>query len=604
MTRRSSGTGGRPGERTIETTTTRDGWRLILGQMRAQRVGPRPRRRRRADLDPRQGLGPEARAAGDRRRHRGRRRRDAIVRWALLIALAGAGLGRVHRAAPLLRVPGGPLVRGRAARPDVRPPPAPALLLPRRGPDRPADEPGQHRPAADPELHRADPAHDLERGHGRRRHRHPRSAPTGCWRCWRSARCRSSTCCAKRFSTRLHPTMVGIQQESAELAAVVEETVSGVRVVKGFGAEDIQAARLPSRGRRPLRRSRSRRPGSGPATGRRSSCCPTSAWSRCSATAATSCSTASSSSATLVAFNAYVVLLIWPLRMLGMIVAQAERAGASAQRVHEILATEPDVVDPPRPGPPARRAAACVRFDGVALRLPRRPARARRLRPHRRARRVGRAGRRDRQRQVDRRQARSRASTTSTTGAVLIDGVDVRAASRARAAPVGRPRLRGDVPLQRLDRRQHRLRRARTRRSRRSSGRPAWPAPTSSCSSCPRATAPRSASAGYSLSGGQRQRIAIARAILADPRVLILDDATSAVDPTKEHEIRDALTEVMRDRTTIVIAHRPATIALADRVVLIDDGRVVADRHPRRAAAPRAPATARCWPRPSSARPS
>jgi ATP-binding cassette subfamily B protein len=82
---------------------------------------------------------------------------------------------------------------------------------------------------------------------------------------------------------------------------------------------------------------------------------------------------------------------------------------------------------------------------------------------------------------------------------------------------------------------------------------------------------------GYSLSGGQRQRIAIARAILADPRVLILDDATSSVDPTKEHEIRDALGEVMRGRTTIVIAHRPATIALADRVVLLAGGRVIAD---------------------------
>ena len=82
---------------------------------------------------------------------------------------------------------------------------------------------------------------------------------------------------------------------------------------------------------------------------------------------------------------------------------------------------------------------------------------------------------------------------------------------------------------------------------------------------------------GFSLSGGQRQRIAIARAILADPRVLILDDATSSVDPTKEHEIRDALGEVMEGRTTIVIAHRPATIALADRVVLLDGGRVVAE---------------------------
>jgi ATP-binding cassette subfamily B protein len=80
---------------------------------------------------------------------------------------------------------------------------------------------------------------------------------------------------------------------------------------------------------------------------------------------------------------------------------------------------------------------------------------------------------------------------------------------------------------------------------------------------------------GFSLSGGQRQRIAIARAIFADPHVLILDDATSAVDATKEHEIRAALGEVMLGRTTLVIAHRPATIALADRVAVVADGRVV-----------------------------
>jgi ATP-binding cassette subfamily B protein len=81
---------------------------------------------------------------------------------------------------------------------------------------------------------------------------------------------------------------------------------------------------------------------------------------------------------------------------------------------------------------------------------------------------------------------------------------------------------------------------------------------------------------GFSLSGGQRQRLALARAILADPRVLVLDDATSSVDATKEHEIRAALRHVMVGRTTIVITHRPSTIALAQRVVLLDAGRVVA----------------------------
>ena len=81
---------------------------------------------------------------------------------------------------------------------------------------------------------------------------------------------------------------------------------------------------------------------------------------------------------------------------------------------------------------------------------------------------------------------------------------------------------------------------------------------------------------GYSLSGGQRQRIALARAIVSDPRVLVLDDATSAVDPSKEHEIREAMATVMQGRTTIVIAHRPGTIALADTVVLLADGKVAA----------------------------
>ena len=82
---------------------------------------------------------------------------------------------------------------------------------------------------------------------------------------------------------------------------------------------------------------------------------------------------------------------------------------------------------------------------------------------------------------------------------------------------------------------------------------------------------------GYTLSGGQRQRIAIARTLLVNPPILILDDATSAIDVQVEQQIHEALRELMTGRTTLVIAHRLSTISLADRVVLLDEGRVVAD---------------------------
>jgi ABC-type multidrug transport system fused ATPase/permease subunit len=81
---------------------------------------------------------------------------------------------------------------------------------------------------------------------------------------------------------------------------------------------------------------------------------------------------------------------------------------------------------------------------------------------------------------------------------------------------------------------------------------------------------------GITLSGGQRQRIAIARALAVDPRILILDDATASVDATTEARIRAGLREAMRDRTTLIIAHRLSTIALADEIVVLDDGRVAA----------------------------
>ena len=81
---------------------------------------------------------------------------------------------------------------------------------------------------------------------------------------------------------------------------------------------------------------------------------------------------------------------------------------------------------------------------------------------------------------------------------------------------------------------------------------------------------------GGKLSGGQRQRVSIARAILADPRILILDDATSSVDARTERAIKRGLREVMEGRTTFIIAHRLSTISLADEIVVLDDGRIAA----------------------------
>ena len=378
---------------------------------------------------------------------------------------------------------------------------------------------------------------------------------------------------ATRFSRRLHPHVMGIQRESAELAAVVEESVAGVRVVKGLGAERVQAGRLSAEADDVYRESMAAAmtrarflPGL--------ELLPNIGLIAVLGYGGHQVLNGNLSLGSLVAFNVYIAMLVWPLRMLGMIVAQGQRAEAAAERVDEVLTTEPEVADAahPCPLPPG---GGDVRFAGVRFSY----------------------GRPD----------------------PVLDGFDLTIAAGESVALVGQtgagkttvarliPRFydveAGTISIDGTD-----IRDLRLRDLRRSVGivfedtflfsdsiasniafaDPAAPHEAIEraarlagahefISALPEGYAARIGERGYSLSGGQRQRIAIARAILADPRVLILDDATSAVDPSKEHEIRDALTEVMAGRTTIVIAHRPATIALADRVVLIDEGRVAAE---------------------------
>ena len=379
---------------------------------------------------------------------------------------------------------------------------------------------------------------------------------------------------ATRFSRRMAPVSLGLQQELGDLSGVVEESVAGIRVVTGFGAERLQERRLDGEADAVFDRALA-------AARLRSGFLPLVDFLPALALVALlwygghQVLDGQLQVGDLVAFNAYILMLVWPLRMSGMLVAQATRSSASAGRIHEILATDPAVVDPPRPSPLPEPGAGEVRFEGVRF--------------------------------------------AYGDGPMVLDGLDLTLHGGEAVAVVGAtgsgkttiarllPRFydvdEGRITLDGVD-----VRGVRLRDLRRNVGivfedtflfsdsiaeNIAFADPEAPMEAVRRAARLAGAADfveelpdaydtvigehGYSLSGGQRQRIAIARSILADPRVLILDDATSSVDPTKEHEIRAALREVMRGRTTLIIAHRAATIALADRVVLVHGGQVVAE---------------------------
>jgi ATP-binding cassette subfamily B protein len=378
---------------------------------------------------------------------------------------------------------------------------------------------------------------------------------------------------ATRFSRTLQPHVMGIQRESAELASVVEETVAGVRVIKGLGAEDVQAGRLRAEATGVFEQSM------GAARTRARflpglELLPNLGFIAVLGYGGHQVLNGGLTLGALIAFNVYIGMLIWPLRMLGTIVAQAQRAVVSAERVDEVLTTAPDIADAARPVHlPAGRGE--VRFEGVRFGYGR-PTPVLdgfdlRIAPGESVALVGSTG--------------SGKSTVARLvprfydvedGRLLVDGVDVRdlrlrGLRRAVGIVFEDTFLFSDTIAANIAFADPEASHAAIERAALLAGAHEFVA------DLPEGYATMIGERGYSLSGGQRQRIAIARAILADPRILILDDATSAVDPTKEHEIRGALASVMRDRTTIVIAHRPATIALADRVVLLEAGHIVAE---------------------------
>ncbi|MHB1584784.1 MAG: ABC transporter ATP-binding protein [Acidimicrobiales bacterium] len=279
----------------------------------------------------------------------------------------------------------------------------------------------------------------------------------------------------------------------------------------------------------------------------------------------------------IVAFNSWLIMLQAPFMMLGMIVMMGQRAAASADRIYEILDEPPTVVD--RAGAvDLERCEGDVVFDSVVFSYGDDPDAPHVLdsfdlhvAPGQTVALVGRTG--------------SGKSTVARLlarfydvdgGAVRIDGHDVRdltlASLRARVGVVLDEPFLFSAPIR---------------------DNIAYGRPTADLDDVVAAAAAAGADGfvrqlpegydtvvgerGYTLSGGQRQRIAIARTLLVNPPILVLDDATSAVDVEVEHEIHAALRHLLAGRTTVVIAHRLSTISLADRVVLVDRGRVVAE---------------------------
>jgi ATP-binding cassette subfamily B protein len=382
---------------------------------------------------------------------------------------------------------------------------------------------------------------------------------------------------ASRFSRQIHPAVLAVQQEQAQLATVVEESVSGVRVIKGFGAEQVQARKLKTEAddiwnvSLVAARIRSKFL---PAL----DLLPSIGLIAVLGIGGHRVINGQMTVGDLVKFNAYITMLIWPLRNLAMTVALAQRASVALVRVDEVLSTPSLVIDPLSPTslpvPMIDRPVGEVIFDDTVFAyegaspiinhfsVTIQPGQAIAL--------VGATG-----------SGKSTIVRLLTRfhdvqqGSIRLDGIDVRqlTLNDLRSA-IGivfeetflfHDSVADNIAFSRPDATPEVIERAA-----RLAGAHDF------ILELPHGYQTILGERGYSLSGGQRQRIAIARAIVSDPRVLVLDDATSAVDPSKEHEIREAMATVMKGRTTIVIAHRPGTIALADTVILLDGGRAIA----------------------------
>ncbi|MFI2210996.1 ABC transporter ATP-binding protein [Streptomyces sp. NPDC020141] len=374
---------------------------------------------------------------------------------------------------------------------------------------------------------------------------------------------------AGRSRRRLHPATWYAQSQAASVASVVDGAVSGVRVVKGFGQEEQESGKLRAAGRK-LFAGRLRTIKLNARYTPALQAVPALGQVAMLATGGWLATRGQITLGTFVAFSAYLAQLVGPVRMLAVVLTVGQQARAGVDRVLELIDTEPTLRDGSKELP--ADAPATVEFDAVTFGYdPERPVLdgfSLEIGEGETVAVVGASG--------------SGKSTVSlllprfydvTHGAVLVGGHDVRELTTAslRAAIGLVPEdsflfsdtVRANIAYGKPDA---------TREEIEAAARAAQA--DRFIADLPAGYDTEVGEQGLTLSGGQRQRIALARAILTDPRLLLLDDATSAVDARVEHEIHEALRAVMAGRTTLLIAHRRSTLNLADRIAVLDGGRL------------------------------
>ncbi|MFE7234276.1 ABC transporter ATP-binding protein [Streptomyces sp. NPDC057596] len=380
------------------------------------------------------------------------------------------------------------------------------------------------------------------------------------------------------------------QDQVGDLTTVVEESVLGIRVIKGFGRHRSQARAFRDLSRT-LRGTELRKARLLAAIWAVIMTLPEVAIGATLVVGAVQVASGALSAGTLVAFLSTALALRWPVESIGFLLAMSQEAATATERYFEVMDEEPESGEPavrgartPVPGGGSRGPATPdparegLRFDNVRFRYPDAPPGSQPLldridlhiRPGESMALVGATG-------------SGKTTLTAlvprlhevTSGRITLDGEDITAMSREElrsmvAVAFEEPTLFsasvGDNVLMGTDG---------------SAGdaeldRALSVAQAGFAHALPQGTATQVGEQGLSLSGGQRQRLALARAVVGRPRFLILDDPLSALDVHTEAAVEAALRQVLSDTTALIVAHRPSTVLLADRVALLSDGRITA----------------------------